>query len=359
MAVGTYHLSLPSGLVLELNNCYCISALSKNIISSSCLEEVDGYEIVINNKRYSIYYNGILYAHCPLVNKLYILDLEDKPIYNSNAKRLQPNDLNPTFIWHYRLGHINKKCIEKLHKDGLLSSFDFESFDMCESCLLSKMTKAPFTGQSERASDLLGLVHTDVCGPMSSVARVGFQYFINFSDDFSRYGYIYLTRHKSELFEKFKKFQNEVQNQLGKTIKFLRSDCGGEYLSHEFGDHLKQYGIVPQFTPPGTPPWNGFLEWRNRTLLDMVRSMMSQTDLPLLFWGYALETIVFTLNRVPTKSVENIPYEIWTGKCPGLSFLKVWGCEAYVKRLMSDELTPKSDKCFFMGYLRETKGYYF
>jgi hypothetical protein len=87
--------------------------------------------------------------------------------------------------------------------------------------------------------------------------------------------------------------------------------------------------------------------------------MMSQTDLPLLFWGYAVETAAFTLNRVPTKSVEKTPYKIWTGKRLGLSFLKVWGCEAYVKCLMSDKLTPKSDKCFFMGYPRETKGYYF
>jgi len=107
------------------------------------------------------------------------------------------------------------------------------------------MTKTPFTGQSERASDLLGLVHTDVYGPMSSIARGGFQYFITFTDDFSRYGYIYLMRNKSESFEKFKEFQNEVQNQLGMTTKFLRSDRGGEYLSHEFGDHLKQCGIVP------------------------------------------------------------------------------------------------------------------
>jgi hypothetical protein len=68
---------------------------------------------------------------------------------------------------------------------------------------------------------------------------------------------------------------------------------------------------------------------------------------------------VFTLNRVPPKFVERIPYEIWTGKRPGLSFLKVWGCEAYVKRLMSDELTLKSDKYLFVGYPRETKGYYF
>jgi hypothetical protein len=83
------------------------------------------------------------------------------------------------------------------------------------------MTKAPFTAHSERVSDLLGLVHTDVCGTMSSIARGGFQYFITFTDDFSRYGYIYLMRHKSESFEKFKEFQNEVQNQLGKTIKYL------------------------------------------------------------------------------------------------------------------------------------------
>jgi hypothetical protein len=120
-----------------------------------------------------------------------------------------------------------------------------------------KMTKACFTGQSERASDLLGLVHTNVCEPISSVARCGFQYFITFIDDFSRYGYIYLMRHKSESFEKFIEFQNEVQNQLGKTIKFLQFDCRSEYLSLEFSDHPKQCGIVPKLTPPGMPQFNG------------------------------------------------------------------------------------------------------
>jgi hypothetical protein len=91
----------------------------------------------------------------------------------------------------------------------------------------------------------------------------------------------------------------------------------------------------------------------------MVRSMMNRIVLPLSFWGYALETTAFTLHRAPTKFVERTPYEIWTAKCPGLSFLKVWGCEAYVKCLMLDKLTPKSDKYLFVGYTRETKGYYF
>ena len=137
------------------------------------------------------------------------------------------------------------------------------------------MTKIPFTGKGERAKDLLGLVHSDVCGPLSSNARGGFQYFITFTDDFSRYGYLYLMKHKSKSFEKFKIFKNEVQNQLGKNIKSLRSDRGGEYLSQEFIDHLRDCGITSQLTPPGTPQWNGVSERRNQTLLDMVRSMMS------------------------------------------------------------------------------------
>ena len=80
------------------------------------------------------------------------------------------------------------------------------------------MTKASFTGHNERASDLLGLIHSDVCGPLNVHARGDFLYFITFTNDFSRYGYVYLMRHKSESFEKFKEFKNEIQNQLGKSI---------------------------------------------------------------------------------------------------------------------------------------------
>jgi Reverse transcriptase (RNA-dependent DNA polymerase)/Integrase core domain len=224
---------------------------------------------------------------------------------------------------------------------------------------MGKMTKAPFIGRGERAGDLLGLIHSDVCGPMSTLARRGFSYFITFTDDYSRYGYVYLMRHKSEAFDKFKEFKTEVEKQLGKSIKALRSDRGGEYLTTEFLDHLVESGILSEWTPPGTPQLNGVSERRNRTLLDMVRSMVSCTDLPISFWGYALETAAFILNRAPTKAVEGTPFEKWHGKKPVLSFLKIWGCEAYVKRLVSTKLEPKSEKCTFVGYPKETRGYYF
>ncbi|KAJ9566454.1 hypothetical protein OSB04_002420 [Centaurea solstitialis] len=259
-AVGSYSLSLPSGLVLELENCYYVPKMIKNVMSFDLL-----------------------------------VDQDDKAINKDN----------------------------------------------------------------ERATDLLEIVHTDVCGPFSHEARGGYRYFITFTDDFSRYGYVYLMKHKSESFEKFREYQNEVQNQLDRKIKFLRSDRGGEYLSQEFGNHLAECGIISQLTPPYTPQMNGVSERRNRTLLDMVRSMMYRSTLLVSFWGDALETATHILNRAPTKSVEKTPYQLWKGKKPKMSFLKIWGGEVYVKRPTSEKLKPKSDKCFFVRYPKTTVGYYF
>ena len=104
------------------------------------------------------------------------------------------------------------------------------------------------------------IIHTDVCDPMSVKARGKYRYFLTFTDDLSRYGYIYLVKHKSETFEKFKEFQSEVENHRNKKIKFLRSAHGDKYLSYEFGLQLKQCGIVSQLTPHGTPRRNGVSE---------------------------------------------------------------------------------------------------
>ena len=93
--------------------------------------------------------------------------------------------------------------MKKLHVDGLLECLDYELFDTGEPCHMGKMTKTPFSGTMERATKLLEIIHTDVCGPMSVEARGGYRYFPTFTDDLRRYGYIYLMKHKSEIFEKF------------------------------------------------------------------------------------------------------------------------------------------------------------
>ncbi|KAK1648791.1 hypothetical protein QYE76_066596, partial [Lolium multiflorum] len=213
IAVGTLPLHLPSGLVLDLNNCYLVPALSMNIISRSCLMQ-DGYSFKSENNGCSIFMNNIFYGHAPEKNGLFLLSLDssDTHVHNIDAKRIKLND-NSTYMWHCRLGHIGVKRMKKLHSDGLLESLDFESLDRCEACLMGKMTKTPFSGIMERATDLLEIIHIDVCGPMSVASRGGYRYVLTFTDDLSRYGYIYFMKHKSETFQKFKEFQSEVENQ--------------------------------------------------------------------------------------------------------------------------------------------------
>ena len=123
-------------------------------------------------------------------------------------KQLKQDNVKPSYLWHYHLGHINERCIAKLHKSRNLGSFDYESYDTSGSCLLGKMTKLSFKGNGERESGPLDLIHTDVCGPMSTHARGGFIYFIAFTYDFSWYGYLYLMKYKSEAFEKLEEFKN-------------------------------------------------------------------------------------------------------------------------------------------------------
>nr|GEZ48826.1 zinc finger, CCHC-type [Tanacetum cinerariifolium] len=174
---------------------------------------------------------------------------------------------------HCRLGHISKKRIVKLQNDEFLDSSDLRAFEKCVSCMSGKMARKPYTHQVERAKDLLGLIHTDVCGQFKIMSRQGASYFVTFTDDFSR------------------------------------SDRGGESTSQEFLNHLKDHGIIAHRTLPYTSQHNGVSERRNRTVLVMVRSMMSQTTLPKSFWDYALETAPRIINMVSTMKVEKTPYE--------------------------------------------------
>ena len=139
------------------------------------------------------------------------LDRSDTHVHNIEAKRCKVDNDSATYLWPCRLGHIDVKGMKKLHANGLL-----ESLGACEPCLMGKMTKTPFSGTMERATDLLETIHTDVCSPMSVEARGGYRYFLTFTNDLSRYGYIYLMKHKSKTFEKFKEFQSEAENHRNK-----------------------------------------------------------------------------------------------------------------------------------------------
>ena len=148
-----------------------------------------------------------------------------------------------------------------------------------------------------------------MCGPFSVYARGGYEYFITFTDDHLRYGYVYLMKKKSKVLDKFKEFKAESEKQLGRHIKSIHSDRDGQYMSIELVSFLKEHEILSQFSAPETPQQNGVVERRNRTLLDMIRSMMSFSTLPLSFWGYALETTTYILNMAPSSQYQRHPWK--------------------------------------------------
>ncbi|EXC18499.1 Retrovirus-related Pol polyprotein from transposon TNT 1-94 [Morus notabilis] len=184
------------------------------------------------------------------------------------------------------------------------------------------MTKMPFTAKGVRATEPLQLIHSDVCGLLNVQVRGAYEYYATFIDDYSRYGYVYLMQRKSETFGKFREFRAEVEKQLGKPIKTPRSDREGEYMDQEFRDFLIEEGVVSQLTAPGTPQQNGVAERRNRTLLDMIRSMLSYSSLPTSFWGHALKTAI----------------------------------PAHVLRQKTGKLEPRSEVYIFVGYPQGTRG---
>ena len=169
----------------------------------------------------------------------------------------------------------------------------------------------------------------------------------------------------------FKSFKFEVENQLNKRIKNVKFDRGGEYYDKydssdeqrpgPFAKFLEECGIVPQYTMPGSPSMNDVVERRNRTLKDMVRSMIIHSNLPKSLQSEALKTTAYTLNRVPTKATAKTPYKLWTGKKPSLKHLHIWGCLAKARpyRPHEKKLDSRTVSCYFIGYFERSRGYKF
>ena len=352
---------------LVLNNVFFIPGFRRSLIYVSMLHE-QLFSISFINNEIVISRNGLDICHAKPKNGLYILRPTERSLNNSEVFKVEHYKSNKcqkfshsdnTYLWHLRLGHINLDRINRLVKDGLLRKLNVGTLPVCESCLEGKMTKRPFLLKSKRSKEPLQLVHSDVCSPLSVQARVGYEYFVTFIDDYSRYGYVYLMHKKSENFGKFKEFMAEAKKQLGKSLKTLRLDRGGEYLDTEFKDYLLEHGILSQLTAPGTPQQNGVVERRNRTLLDMVRSMMSYSSLPIPFWGYSLQTAVYILNVLPSKSIQKTPLELWNGHKPSLRLFRIWGCPKHVLKGKIGKLEPRAKVCMFVSYPKRTRGGFF
>ncbi|POM66197.1 Putative retroelement, partial [Phytophthora palmivora] len=227
-----------------------------------------------------------------------------------------------SYLWHLRLGHIGHGGLDAIVKKGYgvgINMTAVKQWELCDGCALGKQTRTSTFG--------------------------GIKYFVTFIDEYSHFCVIYLLRNKSEVAAKFAEFVAFAETQTGgrvKTlrVKQLRSDNGGEYKSREMAKFCRERGIVQKFTPPYTPQLNGVAERMNRTLVEST----------------------FLWNRCPTRATSHgkSPHQVWTGKKPLLSNLKVFGCHAYVT-VPKEKRTfdARSVRCRFLGYSEHEKAYRF
>jgi hypothetical protein len=212
-----------------------------------------------------------------------------------------------------------KGMIGRLIKDDILHLLNFSNLDYCINYIKGKYAKQVKKCETKRSAGVLEIIHIYICDPFPVKFVDDFDSFITFTDDFLRYGYIYSIKERSEVLDKFKIFKVEVENQHDIKIKVVRSDCGGEYYGHHtpygqvsgsFARFLQENDIVTQYSMSDDSQQNGVAERRNRTLMDIVRSMLSYSMLPIFLWMDALKPVVHILNRVSSKSVPKTPNKL-------------------------------------------------
>ncbi|CAB3988910.1 Retrovirus-related Pol poly from transposon TNT 1-94 [Paramuricea clavata] len=241
-------------------------------------------------------------------NNLYVLDISEKKVDCHDVNAATNEHLED--LWHQRYEHLSVKNLRLLRDQKLVTGLDFQSTkesDFCEGCAQGKQKRAPFPKeQATRASEILGIIHSDVCGPMQENSLGGNKYFVTFIDDKSRFTAVYFMKTKDQLLDKFKEYEAMVTNITGKKIMILRSDNGGEYTSKEFVNYLKEKGIQHQLSVPRTPQQNGVAERMNRTIQETARSMIHNAGLDTKFWAEAVCTAVTVRHRCPTVAVNNM-----------------------------------------------------
>nr|ABF98465.1 retrotransposon protein, putative, Ty1-copia subclass [Oryza sativa Japonica Group] len=264
-------------------------------------------------------------------------------------------------VWHSRLCHINFGLMSRLSSMCLIPKFSIVKGSKCHSCVQSKQPRKPHKAAEERNLAPLELLHSDLCEMNGVLTKGGKRYFMTLIDDATRFCYVYLLKTKDEALDYFKIYKAEVENQLDRKIKRLRSDRGGEFFSNEFDLFCEEHGIIHERTPPYSPESNGIAERKNRTLTDLVNAMLDTAGLPKAWWGEALLTSNHVLNRVPNRNKDKTPYEIWIGRKPSLSYLRTWGCLAKVNVPITKKrkLGPKTVDCVFLGYAHHSIAYRF
>jgi transposase InsO family protein len=262
-------------------------------------------------------------------------------------------------LWHRRLGHLNVAAVRQLSKlsEGMpiKDSYNTNAASICRACIEGKQHRTFNRTPSNRATERLELIHSDLSGPIPTLSLGRNRYFIVYIDDYSRMTWIRFlkTKEADEVSEVFLQYKAAVETASGCKIRRFRCDNGrGEYFNATFKSILIKSGISYEPSAPHTQNQNGVSERKIRTIVERFRSMLLDSRLPYRFWAEAADTATYLINRSPTKALQNrTPYETWYGYKPNNVHLRKFGCDAYLILPKKAKLPAKSRCCTLIGYI--------
>jgi hypothetical protein len=291
--VGESNYKLNSGTPMKMKDVLCVPGLKKNLLSIFALEK-KGFIIALIDGEV------LMRAKGETIKEAIVIGNEEGGFYklkgHTEASMTHAIE-NPCELWHRILAHINYKALPYVCKavTGLLElKVDHEG--VCDGCAQRKNIKNPFPKRYNKEEGVLELIHSDVCGPMPSSSISGYVYYVSFIDDYSRKTWVYFLKSKDEVFSKFKEFKVLIENISKRKIKILRSNNGGEYTSKEFLNYCKEVGIKRELTTPYSPQQNGVAERKNQTIMEAVKTMIHDQDLPMCLWVEAEKTTLYVQN---------------------------------------------------------------
>jgi transposase InsO family protein len=294
-----------------------------------------------------------------LEGQLYLVD------FNENIAELNTcliAKTNMGWLWHRRLAHVGMKNLHKLLKGEHilgLTNVHFEKHRVCSTCQAGKQVGTHHPHKNIMTTDRpLELLHMDLFGPIAYISIGGSKYCLVIVDDYSRFTWVFFLQEKSQTQETLKGFLRRAQNKFGLRIKKIRSDNGTEFKNSQIEGFLEEEVIKHEFSSPYTRQQNGVVERKNRTLLDMARTMLDEYKTPNRFWAEAINTACYSINRLYLHRIlKKTLYELLTGKSPMFHILE--SLEANVLFLLKEveNLNPKAVEGFLLGYDSNTRAY--
>ncbi len=254
--------------------------------------------------------------------------------------------------WHETMGHCNIRDIIELEKvaDGMnisdcrKSKTNFE----CETCLLGKMTQTFNKKPDSRCTNILERINIDLAGPIQPLSIDGHKYAMCCVDDYSNLTMTYFLRCKSDAIIAMKNFIADI-SPYG-TIKSIRTDQGGEFTSNEFKKLLRDNKIKHEMSSPHSPHQNGTAERAWRTLFEMARCLLLQSNLPKSLWTYATMAAAYIRNRCYCQRIKCTPYELFMGRKPNISNMQPFGTPCFALIQNPKKLNDRSEKGIFIGF---------